>query len=219
MKWRFEDIRVYMNQNGQSFDYIFEQIKDNVAKTLIATCDKVARPINRLSEHRGNVFELFGFDFLVDGKQKVWLLETNVGPSVNQDSKLDKIVKLPMLVDLFNILGMRPFKRKKKNQKKKKAFKGDNFGHRKRNFTSCADLKKMDKNNFKEILSPDDYSVLFESDEEFERRGNFVRVFPTLERVEKYGHMIDVEKSNNILLWKHMFMKQKGFNLLHKVTQ
>ena len=75
MKWRFADIRKYMNMNGKNFDYVFEQMCENVAKTLIGVDGKFVDPVNRHPTHRNNSFELFGFDFLVDSKLKVWLIE------------------------------------------------------------------------------------------------------------------------------------------------
>lgn len=75
MKWRFIDIRQYMKENGEDFDDIFSQICENVAKTLIGVDGKFVDPANRMPDHRNNSFELFGFDFLVDAKKKVWIIE------------------------------------------------------------------------------------------------------------------------------------------------
>lgn len=87
-------------------------------------------------------------------------------------------------------------------------------GRKKRKYTSYEDLKNLNEKNFRDILNPEDYVVLFETDEEYARRGNFVRVFPTTKNVTKFGHLFDIEKSNNLLVWKWMLMKEKGFNIL-----
>lgn len=130
------------------------------------------------------------------------------------------MVKQPLIADLFNLLGVRPYKRKKD---KKKMVKTSSsmlcHGRKKRKYTSYEDLKLLNEKNFKDILNPEDYVVLFEADEEFSRRGNFVRVFPTTKNIMKYGHMFDVEKSNNLLLWKYLRLKQNGFNILDYVSQ
>lgn len=78
MKWRFEDMRTYMSQQGDDFDSIFQQMCDTAAKTLIGVDDRFVDPVNRHPKHRNNSFELFGFDFMVDEKFKVWLVEVSI---------------------------------------------------------------------------------------------------------------------------------------------
>ena len=34
-------------------------------------------------EHRKNSFEMYGFDFMVDSKGKVWLIEVNSSPDMS----------------------------------------------------------------------------------------------------------------------------------------
>jgi len=38
-----------------------------------------------------------------------------------------------------------------------------------------------------EKLSAEDWNILFEFDEEFHRKGNFERIFPNKDNVEKYS--------------------------------
>ncbi len=58
-------------------------------------------------------FELYGFDVLFDYKLKPWLLEVNVFPSFSSSSKLDKIIKTQMMSDLFHLVGIKPFDKKR----------------------------------------------------------------------------------------------------------
>ena len=51
-------------------------------------------------------FELFGFDVLVDERGKLWLLEVNKSPAIAVASDEDRQVKLPMLNDLLDLLGV-----------------------------------------------------------------------------------------------------------------
>lgn len=51
---------------------------DTAAKTLIGVDDRFVDPVNRHPKHRNNSFELFGFDFMVDEKFKVWLVEVSI---------------------------------------------------------------------------------------------------------------------------------------------
>lgn len=48
-----------------------------------------------------------GFDVLIDENFKPWLLEVNLSPSLNTDSKLDFSTKGMLLADLFNLVGLK----------------------------------------------------------------------------------------------------------------
>lgn len=67
--------------------------------------------INRIqvSEHKGNYFELFGFDIILDSELKPWLLEVNVSPSLNSSSELDGKVKTALISDMMHLVGV-PYK-------------------------------------------------------------------------------------------------------------
>lgn len=56
-----------------------------------------------------NCFELLGFDVLIDSNLKPWLLEVNLSPSLNTDSKLDFTTKGMLLADLFNLVGIQNY--------------------------------------------------------------------------------------------------------------
>lgn len=77
----------------------------------------------------------------------------------------------------------------------------------------------MNADNYREILNPEDYVMLFETEEENMRRGNFVRAFPTPRTVPDMGHLFDVEKSNNLLAWKYQMMKEEGFDILEELQK
>ena len=72
----------------------------------------------------------------------------------------------------------------------------------------------MNEDNFKQVLRAEDYLILLESDEENLRRGNFRRVFPTLENIKLMEPCFDVERPNNLLLWKYLDMRSRGVNIL-----
>ena len=49
-------------------------------------------------------FEVFGFDVLMDARYKLWLLEVNKSPAIAVSGEEDRLVKLPMLNDLLDVL-------------------------------------------------------------------------------------------------------------------
>lgn len=54
-------------------------------------------------------YELFGFDILFDASLKAHLMEINSGCSMSTSYVMDRSVKLPMLRDLYRLVGAIPY--------------------------------------------------------------------------------------------------------------
>ncbi len=52
------------------------------------------------------MFELYGFDFLVDENFKTWILEANLSPALSIESDTDVTVKKGLLHDTFLVLDL-----------------------------------------------------------------------------------------------------------------
>jgi hypothetical protein len=52
---------------------------------------------------RKNCFEFFGFDFLIDEDFRVWLIEVNTNPCIEESSNLLKALVPRMLDDMFRL--------------------------------------------------------------------------------------------------------------------
>jgi len=92
---------------------LWSRIYDIIIKSLIAIEPSVVENLKKSSVHRNNCFELFGFDVIIDSNLKPWLLEVNLSPSLATDSPLDLNIKGNLITDLFNLIGIRSFDRKK----------------------------------------------------------------------------------------------------------
>ena len=53
--------------------------------------------------HHPRVFELFGFDFMLDDQMNLWYLETNLSPSISATSQEKKEVNTKMVKSLIDI--------------------------------------------------------------------------------------------------------------------
>lgn len=220
MKWRYTDIYKYFKENNQDFGDVYDKICDLVTKTILAVEDKFVDGINQVPCHRNNAFELFGFDILLDEALKPWLIEVNVGPSMNQDSVIDKMVKIPLLTDMMNLIGVKPIKRTKAEiEDLTRGWPIPGVRIEARSPLTLDQAKSWSDQDYQNLLCADNYSVLFETDEEFQRRGNFVRVFPDPSKPIEYLDMIERPKVNNYLVRRHLELRRLGKNILEEVSR
>jgi len=49
-------------------------------------------------------FEVYGFDILIDDNLKPWLIEINASPSLSTTTETDRILKMQVINDAFNIV-------------------------------------------------------------------------------------------------------------------
>ena len=87
---------------------------------------------------------------------------------------MDRRIKHMLLTDTLNIIGMEYYSKKglekdKKKDKLKLLFKQDKKYYSK----NINNLESLNFNSCIDILSPDDWQMLFESCEELDRCGNF----------------------------------------------
>ena len=49
-------------------------------------------------------FECYGYDILIDADLKPWLVEVNASPSLSTTTESDRVTKLSLLRDIYNIV-------------------------------------------------------------------------------------------------------------------
>ncbi|XP_060685514.1 tubulin polyglutamylase TTLL5 isoform X3 [Hemiscyllium ocellatum] len=81
-KWSMSAMLRYLKQEGMDTVALMAQIEDLIIKALIAAELHIASASKMFVPHRGNCFELYGFDVLIDSNLKPWLLEVNLSPSL-----------------------------------------------------------------------------------------------------------------------------------------
>ena len=84
-----------------------------IIKACISVEPNIVNNMNRTFQNKNVCFELYGFDILIDDDLKPWLLEVNVSPSLSSSSILDKKIKTSLLCDIFNLVGIIPYNKKK----------------------------------------------------------------------------------------------------------
>ena len=211
-KWSLVEYRNYFKKEGEekNFKKIWEQIEDVVIKTMIKVTEANSRDLS--GNKNNNIFELYGFDILVDEKFKVWLLEVNVNPSLHCNSPLDLSIKTDLIIDIFNLIGIAPFNHNNNeeiyNLSRKKNFK----------YPSEIRLPKINqknKNNY-ELKSKGNenvdeyYKKIIDFYNEEKMRSEvtgFELIFPKKTNVEFYSKILKDSKYNNEannVLWDYI---------------
>ena len=103
---------------GIKFDELFVKIKDLCIKTLMSVEPSIASAM-RITKFKGQAFEIYGFDVLIDNQLKPWLLEVNVAPSLSSSSPYDKQVKSTLLRDVLHLVGFHIFDRMQIQEERK----------------------------------------------------------------------------------------------------
>ena len=49
-------------------------------------------------------FEMYGYDILIENNLKPWLIEVNASPSLSTTTESDRILKMNLMRDVFNIV-------------------------------------------------------------------------------------------------------------------
>lgn len=73
---------------------------ENMKQIIVMTGQSVKKKINRLD--RMNSFEIFGYDFMLDENSKLWLIEVNTNPCIEESSPL-LVTLLPRMLGICSI--------------------------------------------------------------------------------------------------------------------
>ena len=101
-------------------DLFWSRIYDVIIKSIISGEHNILAAIKKTCIHRGNCFELFGYDVLIDSDLKPWLVEINLSPSLACESPLDTTIKCSLIADTLTLVGVKRFDRKVEGQNKAK---------------------------------------------------------------------------------------------------
>ena len=80
------------------------------------------------------------------------------------------------------------------------------------------DVQELTADNCLEKLSPENWEVLFETDEEYHRRGHYSRIFPPDNKTKReyYMKFFEFQRFNNLIVQNWM---NSGNNFLEKIIK
>ena len=166
---------------GIDFEMIFSSIKDIAIKTILSINDGLNKGDEVKYKHKNfyhrNYHNLFGFDFIIDDDFKVYLLEVNDGPSLSLYDNMDRDIKTKLMADTFNLIGIVPFAHDETQK-------------------PMDEVYEYSSRTEEEV----DYAIC-----EFSRpKGNYERIFPVKNNIEKYKKFFTKITEENELLWERL---------------
>ncbi|KAL4237970.1 Tubulin polyglutamylase ttll5 [Mactra antiquata] len=211
-KWSLGAMLRYLRSNGKDTAALMMKIEDVVIKTILSVELPIATACKMFMPFKGNCFELYGFDIMIDDNMKPWVLEVNLSPSLACDSPLDMKIKGNMLCDLFSLTGiichdpmMRTLQQSKRNQDiaLKMAARA-----KKQRPSSAGSLKKDPQsatNKAMSGLNSEEIRVLRRVKEEDSRKGGWVRIFPTADSWDLYSSFLQFSTTHNVMLHQKLY--------------
>lgn len=98
----FMDLQGYLDEEFGEYDLnVHEMLMPRIKDIIIDTFLSVRNVMNQ--NGRKNVFELFGFDFLLDEDFRTWLIEVNVNPFLGAPSNYMKRLVPNMINDMLKV--------------------------------------------------------------------------------------------------------------------
>ncbi|NXC24240.1 TTLL5 polyglutamylase, partial [Campylorhamphus procurvoides] len=228
-KWSMSAMLRYLKQEGRDTAALMANVEDLIIKTVVSAELAIASACKSFLSHRGSCFELYGFDVLIDDTLKPWLLEVNLSPSLACDAPLDLKIKASMLSDMFTLVG---FVCQDPGQRSSRAIYHSAESVRRNAYqkmqrtrplsASDAEVKssiplgreKATGRHSSSVLglSMEEIKVLRRVREENERRGGFIRIFPTPLTWDLYGSFLEHKTSMNYMLATRLFKDRAGLN-------
>ncbi|KFO37379.1 Tubulin polyglutamylase TTLL4 [Fukomys damarensis] len=216
-KWSLRALWKYLSEKGIKCNAIWKKIKDIVVKTIISSESYVTKLLKKHVRKPYICHELLGFDVILDENLKPWVLEVNTLPSLHTSSPLDVGIKGQMIRDLLNLAGFvlptaEDLSSTSCTSRSIPARLSSAAKNTRPVESECDITQRLKKEYYLaqkipdlniyasvlDVLMPDDVQILVKMEDEFARRGQFQRIFP----------------SHNSFCYLRFFEQPRYFNIL-----
>ncbi|XP_022904473.2 tubulin polyglutamylase TTLL5 isoform X1 [Onthophagus taurus] len=249
-KWTLSALLRHLKAMGNDTANLMSQIEDLVVKSILSSGNSIVTACKMFVPSINNCFELYGFDILVDDTLKPWLLEINLSPSLGCDSPLDVRLKSAMLADLLTLIGIPAIdpmlrmsvttlssKNSRTNNSLRMKLNAYHRVHSADGLSNTLPKKNSSPSQHGRLttstlnLSQEEQRIIKMAKAQFDRRGGFVRIFPTVDSWSKYGQYLDpitgvpmacsitsnyniqIPHNMNLLLFNHLFPEMASSTL------
>ncbi|XP_033734230.1 tubulin polyglutamylase TTLL5-like isoform X4 [Pecten maximus] len=239
-KWSLGALLRYLRSHGRDTTALMMRIEDVIIKAILSVELPIATACKMFMPFRGNCFELYGFDVLIDENMKPWVLEVNLSPSLACDAPLDLKIKTNLICDLFSLSGiichdpmMRTLQQSRRNQEvtakiasraKSARFRPSSASTKQRPMSAGSSNNTRsssrnsergsnpDKLGVMSGLTSDEIKILRRVKEEESRSGGWVRIFPTPDTWDLYSSFLQYSSTNNFMLHSRLYPERHKTN-------
>ncbi|XP_060071589.1 tubulin polyglutamylase TTLL5-like [Ylistrum balloti] len=232
-KWSLGALLRYLRSHGRDTTALMMRIEDVIIKSILSVELPIATACKMFMPFRGNCFELYGFDVLIDENMKPWVLEVNLSPSLACDAPLDLKIKTNLICDLFSLSGiichdpmMRTLQQSRRNQEvtakiasraKSARFRPSSASTKQRPMSagSSNNARSSSRNSERSSnadkpggmsgLTSEEIKILRRVKEEENRSGGWVRIFPTPDSWDLYSSFLQYSSTNNFMLHSRLY--------------
>ncbi|XP_058465024.1 tubulin polyglutamylase TTLL5 [Malaya genurostris] len=208
-KWTLSALLRHLRSQGCNTEQLMLNIEDLIIKAIFSCTQPIVAACRMFVPHVGNCFELYGFDILIDDTLKPWLLEINLSPSLGCDTPLDTKVKACLLTDLLTMVGIPAISPLQKACYDSKGQKIRNLSTPYRRVNSADFVHTTGTSGKKDpsqqhgseppkkvqttlsVLTMEELKIVRFARAQYERRGGFVRIFPTSDSMMRYASLLD----------------------------
>ncbi|XP_059471433.1 tubulin polyglutamylase TTLL5-like isoform X1 [Neocloeon triangulifer] len=202
-KWTLSALLRHLKSQGHDTALLMQRIEELIVKAVFSSAPPIVAACKLFVPHTHNCFELYGFDILIDSNMKPWLLEVNLSPSLGCDSPLDVRVKSAMLSDLLTLIGIPAVDPMLRRANEGGANKTTSYSQDLlKKLNNCRRVQSADTlpkskgasgrlSSSTPSLTADESRLVRSVKAEFERRGGFVRIFPSPESWRRYSAFLD----------------------------
>ena len=108
--WSFSLFKQYLKNHNINFEKIYEKIKDIIIKSFLLNEQFYINQFEKLELIDKKIFQLFGFDIMLDNNLKPYLIEINGRiPNLVSRDNVDDEIKNNLIVQILNLIGIIPF--------------------------------------------------------------------------------------------------------------
>ena len=176
--WTFKALSKHINKEGGNWTKIWSDIEDMAIKIMLSVSEEERKVLLDYENLGGsNLYQLYGFDVLIDDNYKPWLLEINTAPHLDTYNKITFINKSKLIVDIMNLIGIVIF-----NHENEKPFDDVDCEYKNR-------IERAIEDSICEWTRP---------------KGDFIRLFPKKENVDFYSKFMQNPDEINKLWWKYI---------------